>query len=259
MIRTSSVVVLGLLAAVLAGGCETREYWQEPMADRGLVIILPGIQGEDEYSYNIQAGLRRGGVDGAIVIQPWGKQVPIAGLLLNQVDKIGCRLDAMTIAGKIIAYQNEFPGKPVHVIGHSGGGAVAVFVAEGMADQAYTGAQPIDGLVLLSPSISSIYDLSKALSMTDTGILNCYNPEDIALLGVGTTVLGNLDGLPGPSAGLNGFDPLSDLDRPEKRQIYDAKLSQHLVSSYGDAHFASTSPGFVAREPAMFMTSAPRR
>jgi pimeloyl-ACP methyl ester carboxylesterase len=252
--------MLALLATIFAGGCETtREYWQEPLADRGLTIVLPGIQGEDEHSYNIQAGLRRGGVPGAIVIQPWGKQVPIAGLLINQVDKISCRLDAMTIAGKIMAYQNEYPDAPVHIVGHSGGGAVAVFVAEGLADQGYAGAQPVDGLVLLSPSISAIYDISKALSMTDMGILNCYNPDDIALLGVGTTVLGNLDGLPGPSAGLNGFEALNDLTSPEKRHLYDAKLRQHQVTSYGDAHFASTSPGFIAREPAGFVTNAPSR
>lgn len=255
---TLRALVLMAVAAVLAG-CEETPYWQQPMAENGLVVILPGIQGVDDSVYSINRGLDQAGLRQAVVIQTWGKPVPIAGMLLNQVDKLGCRLDAVAIAGKIMAYQNHFPDKPVHIIGHSAGGAVAVFVTEGLSDQAPAGAKPIEGLVLLSPSISNIYDLTKSLSMCNKGILNCYNPNDVALLGVGTTVLGNLDGLPGPSAGLDGFAPLSELDRADKKAVYENKLTQLLVSSYGEAHFASTNSSFIAGEPAAWIMGLRRR
>ena len=253
MKRIQITCAVSVLAAMLAGGCGANEYWEEPKADRGLVIILPGVQGEDEHSYSIRSGLMRGGVNRAIVVQTWGKPVPVAGLLINQVDKIGPRLEALVIADKIIAYQRVFPDKPVHIIGHSAGGALALFVAEGLADKVYAGAVPVEGLVLLSPSISAIYDLSKSMSMSNKGILNRYNPDDVALLGVATTVLGNLDGVPGPSAGLNGFMPLSELDRPGKRELYAQKLDEQLVSGYGSVHFASTSSGFIAGGPATWL------
>jgi len=246
-----------LVAAVLAGGCE-REYWELDGAERGLVVILPGIQGIDEHSYNVERGLMRGGVNHAMAIQSWGKPIPVAGMLLNQVDPLGVRLDALVVADKIMQYQQEFPGAPVHVVGHSGGGALAVFIAESLADRTVEGAQPVAGLVLLSPSISTIYDLSKALRGCEKGIVNCYNPDDIGLLAIGTTVMGNLDGWHGPSAGLTGFDDPLELDGHSKKEAYEAKLTQVRVPTIGDTHFSSTNPTFISGEPSRFIIGPSR-
>ena len=98
-------------------------------------------------------------------------------------------------------YQDNHPGRPVYVVGHSGGGGVAVFTAESLPD-----GRKIDGLVLLSASISKGYDLHKALANCRRGIINYYSSRDVGLLGVGTTLMGNVDGGHGPSAGLKGFD-----------------------------------------------------
>lgn len=241
--------VLGLCLSA-GGGC-TGEYWQHGGADKGLVVVLPGIQGEDGLTESIRSGFSGGGVDRAVLVQGWGKPIPIAGLLLNQVDFIGCRIDAAVIAGKILAYQNKFPDRPVHLVGHSGGGAVAVFVAEALADQPK--AKPIDGLVLLSASISAGYDLTKALGACSRGILNCYNPEDIGMLGFATTLLGNLDGGHGPSAGLNGFH-LPLLNKRQKTQdLYATKLAQHQVPAYGGPHFSSTNADFISGVPSKWI------
>ena len=252
-IRRTLVIATILLAAMLAGGCE-KEYFELAGAENGLVVILPGIQGIDSHSYSVKNGLKAGGVRGAMVIQSWGKPVPGLGMLLNQIDPFGVRLDAMAIADKIMRYQIEQPGKPVHVIGHSGGGALAVFIAESLADRLYDGADPIDGIVLLSPSISTIYDYTKATRACKNGILNCYNPNDAGLLGVGTTVMGNLDGWHGPAAGMLGFDPPNDLlDGQEKKDAYANKLFQHRFKAYGDAHMSSTNASFIRTVPATFI------
>ncbi len=241
-----------VLAAMLVGGCEEK-YYQLRGAEDGLVVILPGIQGVDQHSYNIENGLVRGGVRRAIVIQKWGKPMPEAGIgmLLNQIDKVGARIEALAVAQRILDYQLEQPGRPVHIVGHSGGGALAVFVAESVSDLA--GGEPLEGLVLLSPSISNIYDLTKALNFCNHGILNCYNPEDTMLLGIGTTVMGNIDGVPGPSAGLDGFVLLEDVSSQDKIDLYHRKLFQQRVDSYVDPHFASTNARFIAGMPAEFI------
>ncbi|MCE5277254.1 MAG: hypothetical protein ABFD92_02735 [Planctomycetaceae bacterium] len=245
------MISVALLGACLAGGCA--DYTRQSGAERGLIIVLPGVQGPDALTSNIRRGLIDGGADRAIVVQSWGKPIPLAGVLINQVDVLGARIDASAIAGRIVAYQQAFPGRPVHVVGHSAGGALAVFVAESLASKRQ--AQPIDGLVLLSASISSGYDLTKALGMCRRGILNCYNPEDVALLGVGTAILGNLDGGHGASAGLNGFRPPDQDDASSASIDAYMRLTQQPVSGRGSAHFASTSPDFVAEVPAPWILS----
>ncbi|MCE5325222.1 MAG: hypothetical protein LLG01_02285 [Planctomycetaceae bacterium] len=246
-------IVAAVLAAVVVGGCA--DYTRQAGAERGLIVVLPGVQGPDGLSSDIRRGLIDAGVDRAVVVQPWGKPIPIAGVVLNQVDFLGARVSASAIADAVAAYQKAYPGRPVHIIGHSAGGALAVFVAESLASNRQ--GQPIDGLVLLSASISSGYDLTKALGMCRSGILNCYNPDDVALLGVGTAILGNLDGGHGASAGRSGFhSPDSENASTESLGAY-ARLAQHTVTSGGSAHFAATSPGFVAEVPASWIMSSP--
>jgi hypothetical protein len=63
------------------------------------------------------------------------------------------------------------------------------------------GSKPITGAVLLSASVSSDCDLTAALVGSREGIVSFYNERDVALLGVGTKLLGNVDGGRSASAG----------------------------------------------------------
>ena len=113
---------------------------------------------------------------------------------------------------------------------------MAVFAAEALPED-----RKIDGLVLLSASISSAYNLTKAASRCKSGIVNFYNPDDAALLGVGTIVVGTVDGTHGPSAGLLGFDRAG---KKGHENVYQVKLSG--AEAGGDPHASATRPGFVA-------------
>jgi len=254
--------ILGPLAGILlttaalmpSAGCGNNSAYVTP--DRlanGLVIILPGIEGESELNHNIRRGLIRAGVHRALPIHPWGRPVPLAGVLLNQVDFLGNRLAGMQIANMIVQYQEAHPGRPVHIIGHSGGGGVAVFAAEALPE-----GKQVDGLILLSASISSAYDLTKALSHCRNGIVNFYNRQDTALLGIGTTVVGNVDGTHGPSAGLIGFDKPGP-NAPRAKRIAYSKLYQVALTSSmtggGDPHAVATRPEFVSRYVARWVIS----
>jgi len=230
------LAILLSVSMLLAAGCtpSNEQYVTPARLDRGLVVILPGIEGEGLLSYQVRSGLLRGQVDSALRIYRWGRPVPLAGPLLNQMDVIGNRLAAERIAQMIVIYQDSHPGKPVYIVGHSGGGGVAVFTAESMP-----AGHKIDGLVLLSASISKGYDLTKALRGVRCGIVNFYSGGDVALLGVGTTLVGNVDGVRGPSAGLEGFDR-------HPAGLYEMPWNRQMARAGNDGgHAGSTNPRFV--------------
>ena len=195
---TTLVLALGVLSAV---GCSptSKEYVTDARLAEGLVIILPGIEGEGPNSYNIRRGLLSAGVRSAMPIYRWGRPIPLAGVLLNQADFIGNRLAGGRIARFIENYQDSHPGRSVWLVGHSGGGGIAVFAAEELEEN-----RQIDGLVLLSASISGNYNLTKALGRCRRGIVNFSSGRD-EILGA-TIFIGNVDGGRARSAGLGGFD-----------------------------------------------------
>ena len=81
--------------------------------DHGLVIILPGIEGEGLLSNNVRDGLLRAEVKAALPIYRWGRPIPIAGPLINQMDVAGNRRAAGRIAQMIVDYQDAHPSRPV--------------------------------------------------------------------------------------------------------------------------------------------------
>jgi len=230
MRRQIGWVAAACVWAVWAGGCNgNKSYMTEERLDKGLVVILPGIEGVSGLNQDIRAGLVNAGVDRAIAIWSWGRPIPIIGLLLNQVDFLGNRLAAAGIADRIRKYMRKYPHRPVHVIGHSGGGGVAVFVAEGLDEE-----HKVNGVILLSASISSAYNLTKALRhcrRPHGGIVNYFSKNDSGLLGLGTIVLGTVDGTHGLAAGLVGFDRPRENAEEEKKEAY-MYLYQMDVGSY---------------------------
>jgi len=243
----------GLFLATGCNGSSGTIYTTDHRLENGLVIILPGIEGESPLNRDIRRGLAMAGIAHALPIYHWGRPIPGVGMILNQMDFVGNRLAGLRIAKTIEQYQQEHPGKPVFVVGHSGGGGIAVFAAEGMSE-----GKQIDGLVLLSASIWAGYDLTKALDRCKCGIVNFYNEGDVGLLAIGTTITSNVDGMRGPSAGLKGFDGVSGGDPAGKkaayRRLYQVNIARHAYGS--DPHTAATQPRFVSAHVAPWIASA---
>ncbi|MCY2932092.1 MAG: alpha/beta hydrolase [Planctomycetota bacterium] len=242
--RSPMQAILTGLALSLAAGCAGNGAYSTPeRMDNGLVIILPGIEGESSFNRDIRRGLENTALRRAVPIRPWGAQVPLFGMIVNQTNFLGNRAIGASIAKEIVAYQKEYPGRPVHVIGHSGGGGIAVFVAEGMPE-----GHQLDGLVLLSASISSGHDLTKALTHCKNGIINYYVPGDPLLSG-GTALMGNVDGVHGPGAGLNGFSTPGEKATPEQKlayaKLYQIRLRPEMVNGNGVGHTTGTDQDFV--------------
>lgn len=233
------MLVLLCTAAIFAVGCEdtlNAKYTTPELKQQGIIYILPGIQGVDSHYTNVRAGLMGAGINCAIMIHPWGCQIPGINLIVNETDVTGDREWGGKIAQDIKLYQEQYPGKPVYIIGQSGGAGVAVFTAEHLADNGLA----ISGLVLLDGSVSSDYDLSSALRACQKGIVNFYNPKDVVLLQAGTAMWGNVDGGHGDSAGRVGFS--GNFGR-----LYQVEINQDMVDDFADPHFADCSKAFSAQ------------
>ncbi len=211
-----------LLAAALFAvcGCATpgRLHTAARYA-RGVVFVLPGIEGPSPLNRDVALGLDDGGVSSAIEIYDWTVGVP-GSMIVNLAYLERNRAQAQRLADRIVEYRALRPGRPVHLVGHSGGAAIAI-----MALEALPPGRQIDMAILLAPAISPGYDLTTALRRTRRGIVNFYSERDVGLLRVGTTIFGSVDREHGASAGATGFSVPAGLGEAS-RGLYASKLHQ---------------------------------
>lgn len=231
-----------VLPALLAGGCATRQpYVNEQRLEKGLVLVYTGIEGRSPFNDAICRGLADGGVDCAIELVDWTVHVPGAYLVNLRAEERN-REKARELAGRIALYQAQYPGRPVVLVGQSGGAAVAVWTAEELPLL-----RKVDGLVLLAAALSPEYMLDLALFKTRRGIVNFHSDEDWFFLMLGTTVFGTMDGQHGVSAGKAGFDVLQPAIRPYDRLYQIAWHRDMAPTGHRGIHLTSGAAGFVSR------------
>ena len=205
----------------------------------GYTLVLPGIETASFANSNIAQGLQNGGVSTAIEVHDWTTGNP-AFLLYHLRNFDRNQREAQKLADKIVAYQDRYPGKPVYLIGHSGGGGLTLLTLEALPED-----RRITAAILLAPAISPTYDLTTALSKTEAGIWNYHSPMDAILLIAGTTIAGTIDGKHTPAAGAFGFSQPDELSS-ENRVLYDTKLHQisydFAMATHGNlgGHFGAT-------------------
>ncbi len=223
---------------------------------RGLVLVLPGIEGLSFVNQSIARGLADGGVEAAIEIHDWTTGVILLLLYhlrgwrrnLRQVDRL---------VRRITEYRQAYPGRPVHLVGHSGGGAMTVLTLERLPPEVN-----VTGAILLEPSISRRYDLSTALARTSQGIWSFYSWLDFLFEGVATSLAGTTDGKYGPAAGMIGFRPPAGLSE-SNRGLYQARLHEisfrlNMIADFHfGGHFGPTNRVFVAERIAPLLKRTP--
>jgi len=211
--------------------------------EEGYVIVLPGIEGRSFLNRSIVRGLVAAGVPYGIEIHDW-----TYGLLWyfwNLRDSRRHRTQAEEIADKIIRYRQSHPSQPVYLIGHSGGGAMILFILQRLPVST-----TVSGGIMLVPAISPGYDVAPALAQTTRGLWNFCSWGDALVVGLGTALCGTCDGRHCPAAGMVGFSaavrqacqPSGD-DRPALHQvIYRPEMLRH--GNLG-GHFTVVNPVFV--------------
>jgi pimeloyl-ACP methyl ester carboxylesterase len=254
--------LLTLLACLLGGmssGCQflfgfdPKSLSSEPRMDKGLTLVLPGIEGRGIFNNAIRDGLVDGGVPTAINIHEWTLGPILA--VVSEMWEGRARYKADELADRIHAYKLKYPGRPVVLVGHSGGCAVAMFALEKLPANV-----TVDSVVMLGPSISQDYNLARALRHVD-GLAYCYYSEkDFAVLGVATVVFGSMDGKHASAAGRYGFTAPATSD-----DIYAKKLRQIAwdpemgMASNSGGHLGWANQSFVreyvARQVNMELTA----
>ena len=236
-------LALTIVIALLAG-CRGQPYVTEQRLEKGLVFVLPGIEGRGLLNEAICDGLNKGGVDCAIRLEDW---TALIGPILNLRNETRNRRRAEGIAHQIVQYRYDYPGRPVVLVGQSGGAAIAAWVAE-----ALPAGKNVDGIVMLAPSLSPEYMLDWALKKSKGGIVSFYSDEDWLLLS--TTLAGTMDGRFTASAGRTGFV----VPKASEAAIYE-KLNQIAWdesiawSGYTGGHLTSGAETFVAEFVAPFV------
>ena len=211
--------------------------------DKGLILVLTGIEGHSFLNVSILCGLIDGGVEHAVDIVDWttGKKFMYLYHLRGWTRN---NRVASELATRIHDYQNQYPGRPVWLVGHSGGGGMALLTAAALPEE-----RQVTGIVLLAAAVSPTFDIRPAADRVIRGIWNYHSQLDWFFLVFGTTLLGTMDGQHVRAAGACGFrgrttDELVKSGGLIQRPWQWRKLSQF---NPGD-HFGCVHRVFVAEE-----------
>jgi len=178
--------------------------------EKGYTAVLPGCMGNKALDPNMIKGLTDADIPSAIEMYDWTGGS--ANLVYNLRGLKRNRREAKKLAEKILDYQDQYPGRPVYLVGYSGGAGLAVMALEELpADRKVT------GVVLLAAVLAPDYDLRVALSRTESGIHNFYSPYDVPVLMVLSTVFGTMEGRHTIAAGAVGFKTPKDLQGADRR------------------------------------------
>ncbi|MCY2966544.1 MAG: hypothetical protein NT069_23425 [Planctomycetota bacterium] len=162
-------------------------YRSTDRLDRGLILVLPGIEGESLLNQDIALGLVDAGIGLAIEIHDWTTGwFPLA--LFHLRSRTLHAKQSRVIADRV-------------VVGHSGGGALAVLALEELPEDV-----AVTSVVLLNAAISPGYNLTRALECVEGKIWNFRSCGDWFFLGLGTLLFGSVDGHHVICAGAGGFD-----------------------------------------------------
>ncbi len=264
--RFAWICVTVSLLILAAGGCASQPRcagsptpWAQPCgavpqvdsagwvlpekAELGYTLVLPGIWGS-QVEHRIVRGLVQADSPCAIELCDW-TEGPLL-LLYNLRALERNRREAGKLARKIMDYQDRFPGRPVNLIGYSGGAAMAVLTLEALPPE-----RRVSSVVLLAATLAPDYDLRTASSRTELGIHSFHSPWDVPLLVVMMTAVGTSEGRHTFAAGAVGFQPPTDEEGesgPAAASIVQQAYTSEMFSlGHPGGHFGWTHPAFVAK------------
>jgi len=235
------LTLLCVAALVAVSGCRnaTQLYYADRL-DRGYTIVAPGVVGRTPFNAGLVGRLKNAPT--AVELHDWTSQTPVykrRGLDGNPDNQ----READEIVSKIVAYQDQYPGRPVHLVGLCAGtGIVSLALKRLPPDRRVT------SVVFLAPALSAGYDFDQTVQRTELGVHSYHSPFDVwALVGF-TTLFGTIDGRHGPAAGAFGFRVCRETsNRPlGRRRLHDHSYNlSMLLLGHNGGHYGWTSKGFV--------------
>jgi len=192
-------------------------------------------------SIDVPMGLQDAGYEGYVELFTW-QSLTHAG---DQINLSRNRSKAIELADRIRRYKRTYPGQEVWIIALSAGTGIATFALEYLPEDV-----TIDSAVYLGCSMSSRYDMTRALKRVSRKLYNVYSPHDRILSNV-VSYTGTVDRASASEgvAGLVGFR-LPRQVAPDTARQYE-KLQNVIFrdeftsAGYGGGHTDSTRREFV--------------
>jgi pimeloyl-ACP methyl ester carboxylesterase len=238
-------LICALSFLILPIGRHCRGRWikrcEPERLDRGLVLILPGMEGRSFLNVSLLAGLVDAGLPCGMEIVDWTTGCWLLAIYHLRAWKRNRRV-ARQIADRVVEYRRQYPGRPVWLVGHSAGGAMALLTAEFLP-----AGEHLTGIVLLAPAISSRYSCEPALERTERGIWSFFSAGDVWFLGLGTLVFGTCDGVHRPASGCIGFAHRTGPNPAGERQLRQVPYRWRMIAQFNlGGHFGCVNRVFVA-------------
>lgn len=167
---------------------------------RGLAVVLGGIEGPSLFNHSMVLGVLKSRYRGSVVRFDWNAGIPLVRSLVNLIHRRHKERQADKLARLITDYHASHPGAPVSLVAQSGGCWIVVRALEKLPPNS-----SVHTAVLIAPSISPGYDISRAAARCAGGMVSVGGPGDYIFLGLGTLLFGTSDRVFSPSAGWIGW------------------------------------------------------
>lgn len=196
-VRWLGCLALGALLCV-AGGSALREAAVAPaVSTSGRLIVLPGIRNTRFHlsGFTRMASQLLPGFD--VEIRTWGP--PLLGIYNLRAHERNAST-AQALARDIAEWRAAHPTEPLYLVGYSGGGAIAAMTVAALPANV-----KVDRLVLVAPALSVGYPAAELLfPHVDEFVVNYASDADLQV-GLGTRLLGTIDGAYSTSIGHSGL------------------------------------------------------
>jgi pimeloyl-ACP methyl ester carboxylesterase len=163
-------------------------------------------------------------------------------IITDQVDMPYARQKGKILAETVLAFKVDNPGAKIQLVGHSAGSLVVLSAAELLPPDC------VDHIILLSPSVSTEYDIRPALRCARCSVEVHFSQRDWVFLGIWTGLLGCADRRHCVASGRVGFR--AQLDAPADAPLR-PKLVQHAwnpsfvaLGNYG-GHYGGYQPDYL--------------
>jgi hypothetical protein len=243
IVLTVLLLLMGLTAACAPTVRFASSVVQDGSKARGIVYYVGGAGPVGHVGFlSVPRGMQDAGFDGYVEVFTWQG----FGAAVDQINLSRNRGKAMELAEKIRRDRRQFPDAPVNIIALSAGAGIATFALEYLPENVH-----VHNVAFLGCSLSSRYDLTRALKRIDGRLFVFHSANDIVLTRIvpytGTVDRGEAsDGV----AGLTGFR-LPSRTADDTMQQY-AKvlnipyLNRFASAGYRGGHIDSTSRDFIA-------------
>ncbi len=250
---------MACLVVASGSGCSrfvryVAEKQQYGTRDRGITFYVGGAGPIGHVgSFDVPTGLGEGGYPGYVEVFTW-QGMTHAG---DQMNLGRNREKAAELASLIRRYARSYPTQEINIIALSAGTGITTFALEYLPESIR-----VNNVVFLGCSLSSVYDLTRALRRVSGGLYVIYSPNDRVLRDIVwyTGTVDRRDAAQGV-AGMEGFRLPAQIENDTRRlyeKVHNIPYRTEFASAdYEGGHTDATERAFVRRYLARLLMGNP--